>query len=378
MSAVLQIRSWTSDEFANSRELWQRVLATSDADPLFMSWDWQWRWWTHHAEYLGATLRLLGLYDGAGELVGIAPFYSRRVRRRGWPALRRLELIGLAWRDGDAVFSEYLDLIVARGHDEAVMARVARWLEKESHWDDLALPCLKAGSLARRLANERLRGFARVREVEPMTAYAAALPRTFEEYAQGLTSNARRKLLNQRRKLRGPVLLAAAGPEVDGAMETLRAFEAQRWGAKSDRLYAFNCDLATFLAAAGELRLTRLVADGRTISVMYSVRRGSTEYYLQSAFDPQASQGLSLGYLHFGYAIEEACRAGVTRFDFLAGEGRHRDYKQDLLTERSPLICCHVIRVSWLRALHRLREIAHSWRPARVPTAAGQRAARVA
>lgn len=361
MSSGLQICSWNDAQFAASRDAWQRLLASSDADPLFMSWDWQWRWWRHHVEYLGASLHVSALY-AAGELVGIAPFYSRKVRLAGRLRLWRMELLGQAWRDGDSVFSEYLDLIAARGYEPAVIECVAQWLRAERHWDDLALTCVKTTSLASRLARERLTRFAYVRSVDPMIAYSTNLPGTFTKYTQALSSGARRKLLNQRSKLREPMIVAAGPNEIDGFMQTLRAFEAARWGSKSDRLYRFNHDFALYQASAGGLRLTKLVAEGRTLSVMYNVRIGDTEYYLQSAFDPQASRGLSTGYLHFGYRIESACLEGVTCFDFLAGRGRNRDYKHDLLTTGSPLVSCHIIRANWLRALHRVHRALVGWR----------------
>ena len=42
---------------------------------------------------------------------------------------------------------------------------------------------------------------------------------------------------------------------------------------------------------------------------MYNVRIGTLEYNIQSGFDATI-KGVSLGYLHFGFAIEQACRDG--------------------------------------------------------------------
>ena len=358
----LEIRRWDEPQCAQARELWQGLLQRSAADPLFMSWDWQWRWWAHHAQYLRATLLILGFYSSDRDLVGIAPLYVRNTFLAGKLPLRRIELIGQAWRDPHAVFSEYLDLIVARGHEEAVIRSLAQWLEGERDWDDLALPYLKAGSLAHQLACEHLASFSHVREVDPVVGYSAPLPESFDLYSRGLASGVRRKVLHQRRKLHNPMLVSAEAGEVGGFMEALRALESRRWGPKQDLLYGFNEDVARFYASAGSLRLTRLVSAERTLSVMYVIRVGSTEYYLQSAFEPEASKGMTLGYLHFGYQIEAACAAGVKRFDFLAGTGRQRDYKCDLGSETVTLVCCHAIRSSWLRALYRLRRLVSGWR----------------
>src|SRR5437588_6969516 len=122
LASRLQVRSWNAEEFASSRELWQRLLAASDADPLFMSWDWQWRWWGHYAQMLGATLRLVAVYTDRGELVGIAPFFSRSVVVRGLFSTCRLEVSGIGWRDTRRASSEYLNLIGARDLREPVPA----------------------------------------------------------------------------------------------------------------------------------------------------------------------------------------------------------------------------------------------------------------
>jgi hypothetical protein len=352
MDGPLRVRGWTLQDFEHSRLAWNSLLRDSDADPLFMCWEWQWHWWMHHAKSLRASLQLTGVYTTGGELVGIAPFYSHTARQRAIP-LRRFELIGLEWRGVGGAFSEYLDVIARRDRADAVLAAVAHWLEQNGAWHDLAMPCLKPDSLAGRLARDYLSRFASVRHVDAIRAYEVRLPALFGEYVGRLRGSTRRKLLNQRSKLHDVQVETASVGQIGEYLETLRTLEALRWGKTSERLHRFNVDFAVSRARMGELRLTRLTAAGRTLSVMYDVRVNGTEYYLQSAFDPAHSHGLSLGYLHFGYAIEHACQDGVSRFDLLAGYGRERDYKQDLLANASTLVTCHVTRAPWLRALHR-------------------------
>ncbi|MGH8324505.1 MAG: hypothetical protein ACRETD_12025, partial [Steroidobacteraceae bacterium] len=154
----MHARTWTAEEFASSRETWDRLLAASDADPLFMSWDWQWRWWRHHADALGATLHLLAIYTPAGELVGLAPFYSRTVVVRRLFTVCRMELIGIAWRNSQAVFSDYLDLIAVRARRDAVVVCVAGWLAGAQFWQELVLACARPDSLAAQLARTGLAG----------------------------------------------------------------------------------------------------------------------------------------------------------------------------------------------------------------------------
>ena len=297
-------------------------------------------------------MRLLALHDANGALVGLAPFYSHEVRARGI-RLQRVEIIGVGWRSPGGVFSEYLDIIAHRAHADAVLESVARWLEHNRIWQDLVMPCVRPDSLARRLAHDHLARLGYVREVDAVRCYNLELSAEFDDYVRRLDPGTRRKLLHQRAKLREPRLDIASTGQIGEYLETLRVFERARWGRTDDRLYRFNLDFAVCQATAGRLRLTRLTSQGRTLSVMLNARVNGTEYYLQSAFDPALAHGISPGYLHFGYVIESACREGVRAFDLLGGYGRNRDYKRDLLGNRSMLTCCHVVRPSWLRVLYR-------------------------
>ena len=356
----LHIRSWSEEEFAEAREPWQELLAESDADPLFMSWDWQWRWWAHHRRSLKAELRVLGAYTDGGRLLAIAPFYSRVVRSVRLLPVRRLELLGSAWRTNGAVFSEYLDLIVARDTRAEVVAEAAAWISQRLEWDDLVISYSKAQSAASSLVGEHLAAVAHARQVDDSVAYSAILPNTFPEYVDALSSNTRRKVLNQRAKLRSPEVVAAGAGDIEKFLDLLLRFNASRWQSRSgtahDGFRRFHNDFAACMARTGALRLTMLREEGRPVSMMYNVRVAGAEYYLQSGFDPDMARGRSPGYLHFGYALEGACADGVEKFDMLCGRGRHREYKPDLATEQVNLACYQAIRAPLLRLLYSSRD----------------------
>jgi CelD/BcsL family acetyltransferase involved in cellulose biosynthesis len=352
-SSALRVRLWSAEEFASSRSAWDDLLARSDADPLFMSWDWQWHWWKHHAPVLNPTLAIVAIYAG-DQLAGLAPFQLRKVTVRRLLRARRLELIGIAWRTPRAMFSDYLDIIADRALRDAVVAALDEWLVAQEFWDELALCCTKEGSVAAQLASERLPRYTYVREVDPASGWCAQLPASFEDYVRSLAPEVRRKLFNQRRKLAEPRMEYASESDLAPTLQLLWRFSAARWGGKPTQphIQSFYEDMAAVLARTQELKLSRLVIAGEPRSVLYNVQRGDRVYYLQSAFDADAARGLSLGYLHFGYAIQAACNEHVKRFDFLVGRGRHRDYKQDLLTEIVPVVSYHAVRQAVARLLY--------------------------
>jgi|KBSMisStaDraftv2_1062788.scaffolds.fasta_scaffold00741_1 CelD/BcsL family acetyltransferase involved in cellulose biosynthesis len=351
-----RVRRWTSEEFRASREAWQSLLARADADPLFMSWDWVSAWWRHHESALSAELCVLAIHSPDGGLAGIAPFYEHRAVHRGILSARRLELLGNTWRNPAAVFSEYLDVIAGREVRADVCGAVADWLRTSSEWDELALCNVRENSVAAQLADS-LSGCAYVRCAESMTGWCIALPDSFDSFVTRLSSNTRRKVVHQREKLAGASFERVEPAQTSAALKRLDAFVAQRFGTpagEASRLRAgFHDDVAA--SVDSELvHLTELRSAGLCVSVMLNLRVGATEYYLQSGFDPAFARGLSPGLLHLGYAIEAACRDGVSRFDFLAGRGLHRDYKQDFSAESAPLHTLHIVRKPALRALFRV------------------------
>jgi hypothetical protein len=251
------------------------------------------------------------------------------------------------------VFSDYLDLIVDRAHRDDAVAAIAGWLAAQDFWDELAISCTRRDSAADLLIRTHLRGLY-VREVDPLCSWSAKLPDRFEDYVQRLRSDVRRKLFNHRGRLHDPRIEHADAGQIDAYLALLGQYTADRWGGRAggSEFQVFHQEFATRMAAVGRLRLSRLVTRDGTVSVMYSIAAGGSVYYLQSGFDAARSGGLSMGYLHFGFAIEAACGEGAAYFDFLAGSGRHRDYKQELLTEPVAVVTYHAVRGTLSRALY--------------------------
>ena len=349
---VVMVRTWTPEEFAASGSVWADLLSRSDADPLFMSWEWQWLWWQHHASVLNGELLLVAGYDGDSRLVGLAPFYLHRASHRGVTA-GRLESIGSSFRLSNDVFSEYLDLIVDRHYVDSFLPLLGQMLLAEARWSDLVFSNTPVNGLASRLIQEHLGDGRYVREVDPLTSFVRPLPRDFSQYVQSLDGETRRRMWNQRKRLNAPQLHKTDC--VDEVLARLDKFHMPRWGR---RHYVgvrgeFHRAFAAAMAAKGALHMTELHCDGQPLSAMYNVRLGDTEYNIQSGFDSLALKGLSLGYLHLGYAMELACEEGIAQFDFLAGPGMRRDYKRDFQAVHRPLMTYQAIRAKPLAWLYR-------------------------
>jgi CelD/BcsL family acetyltransferase involved in cellulose biosynthesis len=347
------LRTWSEEEFSCSRARWQALLACSSADPLFMSWAWLHSWWQAFASIGDSTLEILAAYSPTGQLVGLAPLHLRRIRHRGVLRGARLESLGSMWRQHSGVFSEYLDFIVKPEYEPAFFQALAAKLDEDRRWDDLVIANSVAGGCAARFVNEYVAGRGYLRKADVLTAHKTQLPLRFDEYVAKLTSSTRRKVWNQRRKLPDPQFSVCPETQVDSFMDALDGFHEGRWGARHfvGRRRTFHRAFVHAMADSGALRMTRLDSGQSTVSLMYNVRLQDTEYNIQSGFGAVSPSGTSPGYLHFGFCLEQACNDGLRYFDFLAGEGRSRDYKNDFITSKTRLATLHVLRarpLAWL------------------------------
>jgi CelD/BcsL family acetyltransferase involved in cellulose biosynthesis len=365
-SGRVSVRLWSEEEFEASTAAWQELLQRSDADPLFMSWQWQWLWWRHLGRPTGAVLNLLAAYSERGELVGLAPLTLRKFKHRGGLSGQRLETLGSRWRDHVEVFSEYLDFIVDRRHMDAVLCAYEQALAMDKRWDDLVIGFTRWNGAAQRLRASTLASRCYSRVADPMEAHSTSIPQIFDTYLKALDASTRRKLWNQRKKLANPTVTFAAAGDIGEYMDLIDGFLESRWGPRplDGTSRNFRLEFAAAMADEQSLRLSCLSVNERPISVMYNIRRGGKEYNLQAAFDLANNSGISPGYLHFGYSLERACSDGMLEFDFLAGQGRNRQYKEDFRTRSEQIICIQFIRSRGLGAIYRAYDVFNRLRAA--------------
>jgi CelD/BcsL family acetyltransferase involved in cellulose biosynthesis len=360
--SALTARRWSIEEWLASESAWDGLLARTQADALFLSWPWLTHWWRYYGNTLGLDPRILAFYRD-GELVGLAPLYMRRVVRLGLVRARSVQVIGLAWRDPVPLISEYLDVIAAPQDLDAVRNECVRALLEEPGWNELVIGFTSSGeewraAFARQVAS---RGHY-MRTLEPSISYHADLTHGFAAYLRDLGQSTRRSVWNLRRRLseeHGEVRLEfLAAAEIDSGFDDLNRLHQLRWNrpAFAGERLELQKSFARWLAEHGELAFTRLRVAGNVVSVLYDIRKGARQYNLKMGFDPHLTNRLSLGLVHFGYAMEAAQERGVTVYDFLAGPGQSFDFKRNLGQLRRELTCVQLLRGAVLPRLYRWRD----------------------
>jgi len=355
---ALTLRRWTIADWLASEAAWNRLLAHSSADALFLSWDWLTLWWHCFADVLSAVPEILAFHRD-GELVGVAPLYRRRVVRSRVLPVMSVQLIGVSWRDPGPLISEYLDVIAIESETNSVRRACARILLSEPAWTEWVIGFTAAGQQwGEAFAQPDGRQRQYVRDLDRMVSYQADLSRGFCGYLRCLGQSTRRSIWHLRRRLaqQGPVSFELLSPEeIDDGFSDLNRLHQLRWHrpAFTGTGLDFHSRLAGRLAGRGELAFSRLRVAGRVVSVLYDIRKGTRQYNISMGFDPCFGGNISLGLIHLGYAMEQAAERQVNTYDFLAGSGQRSDYKSHLSQARRDLSCVQVLRGYVLPSLYR-------------------------
>ena len=353
------VKALSEADFAAMSAPWQRLLQTSDADPMFLSWAWQYSWWETWSRSLKLQLVLLAAYEGE-ELIGLAPLYRDTIHLGRWLKIRRLQFIGNAWRRADTVRTEYLEFIVNRGRLDDVLQAFSSYLVSHVAWDELIICDIPR-------AAESYRSVRRCFEARDLYAFDRSSDRgvripivdDFQSYLSSLGKNTRLKLYNRRTYFEslGEVSIEDANhDQISEYFSDLNSLHSFRWG--KECFYGKSLDFhklfLTRLEQLEALKFSRIKLNGAVVSTLYNVRIGNVEYNLQAGFLENMDKKISMGTLHLGYAIERAfkeMRQG--NFDLLAGNGKNTFYKQSLSQNTVEFSTLQIVKSRWLRWIYR-------------------------
>lgn len=309
------------------RPAWNDLLRRSRFDTIFLTWEWQATWWRH----LGADrgpLYLVAAHENE-RLVGILPLYSSR--EGGETVLHVVGCIEV---------SDYLDIIIEAGYEEAVYAALLAWLTSPAAppWDSVDLCNLPEASLTHSLLPDMARaaGYAVevvIEDVCPIITLPAPGDDPWETYLGGLDKKERHEI---RRKLRrmereapdARVRIVTGGAELPDAVAqfiTLHRFSrSDKHTFMTEQMQAYFRAIAAALAERDWLQLSFLEIDGQPVATYFCFDYQNEILVYNSGYDPAAVPQLSPGWVLLARLIQDAITRGRARFDFLQG---NEDYK---------------------------------------------------
>ncbi len=326
MTGDLSIRVVTDNqEFQSLRETWDSLLAKSQDNDVYLTWEWFFTWWQHYGQ--GKRLNILVIEDGK-RIIGIVPLMRAGY---GWSPFH-VDV----WENISAMDTDYSGVVLAEREEECVAAFLA-YLQENLNGAILRLSRIPEKSAFFDLMRRQYPPFSPGLSLEQQTLAASPclpLPANWDEYLSSFSSKTRNTL---RRKLRllsrdHSVEFQCYCPD-DNLQENVRAFielHERGWQARDlkgalfdARMKDFQQDIADVFSAKGWFNLSFLTVDGKPASAVYGFEYRDKFYYGLSGFDPDYSQ-YSPGQLHIMFLIESAIKKGLKEFDFLIGDEEYK------------------------------------------------------
>jgi CelD/BcsL family acetyltransferase involved in cellulose biosynthesis len=305
----------TESVFVDLRNEWPDLLADSDADQIFLTYEWQTAWWeTFHP----GRVWTLVLRDDGGRCMGIAPWF--RVDDNGERAVLPIGCVDV---------TDYLDVIVRRGTEEQAFAVLAAWLSDHSDTFDVIRLCnipQDSHALAHLPRRAEAHGFAVDIEMEDVCPILQ-LPDSFEAYVASLDKKHRHELRRKLRRAAGNVewYIVGAEHDLDAELEKFLKLMAASTPGKAEFLQnpqhlAFFRRMVPAMAARGWLRLAFMTVSGDAAAAYLNFDYGNRIMVYNSGLDPQKYGHLSLGIVLLARLVEYAITCKRRVFDFLQGD----------------------------------------------------------
>ncbi len=321
---VGMIKSWSA--FNQLENEWNQLLAHSDDNSIFLSWEWVSSWqrlYGSHYQPFVATIR-----DNENSLVGIAPLYLTRMLFLKALPYRLLLVMG-----SEGVGSDYASFICHRKNSKTICLNLIQALLNErKEWDCIWLTRAKGWNQNHKAFTQLLAENSNISFMkQPLKFPVLHLAPDTQSFEQSLSKNMRSNLKKiQNRISNYEVTLCKNEEEVSTYLETLYDLHAKRWQTLNDKgafkkhpqLKTFYDTFVPLALRKGWLRFYQLRADGVPQATQIGYLYNQVFYVIQEGFNPAFHQGVG-NLLRFN-AIKKTIAEGVTEYDFLLGASTHK------------------------------------------------------
>jgi len=331
-----------AEAFREIRSEWNALLGESEANNIFLTWEWMHTWWEVYGQ--DYELHIVTVRNPLGVLVGIAPC---KVSERGIPGIdkcRVLEFIG--W--GGDVTSEYLDIIARKGWETEVFHSIAEYIFGNNAWTKVDFHHFSSTSSSLSVLKEYMEKQDESYRIELSSICPVVLlPESWEEFLSSKSVNFRKKSKEYRRtSLRdlGALLICCdSHSTLQEEMDTLIKLHLKRWGQSSrafrtKKYVTFHRRVSRLFLEKNWLRLFFLKQDGKTLAGIYCFHHDNKYYYYQSGWDPEYSKN-RLGMVLLNEVLKEAIREKAGEFDLLTGEEAYK-YRWAQYTKQTVRLSC--------------------------------------
>jgi CelD/BcsL family acetyltransferase involved in cellulose biosynthesis len=312
--------------FAALQQEWNELLQASDSDGFFLTWEWLYTWWKHLS---GDRQLFIVVVRCEGVLSAVAPCClspQNLSRRRLLPVL---EFLG-----NGSVGSDYLDVIVRRGHEQEARLALSSSLAGERlvvRWTQLK----RGGSLAAGIASALVEdGWSCAESETNICPFIRLAGKSWESYLATLGAEHRYNFHRKWKRLNRDYIVSfeqvRTQEQCGESIDLVIAQHNLRWRDRggSDAFHTpglveFHREFCQVALEHGWLRLYVLRLDGRPAACLYGFLYGRTFYFYQSGLDA-AYNKQSAGLVTMGLAIRSAIEEGAEEYDLLHGNEAYK------------------------------------------------------
>jgi CelD/BcsL family acetyltransferase involved in cellulose biosynthesis len=315
---------FTTESFDSIYSDWKKLQANSSVSSIFSSPEWSKAWW----QQFGSEAKLhLGAVRYQGKAVGIAPLLVRN---------------DTASFIGSSDICDYLDFVVEPGNEERFFSELLDNLNAEGILR-LELVSLRPDStVLTSLVKIAPRQAWQISCSQEDVSVELALPATWEEYLQLLSSKQRHELkrklrrLNEEGELNYRYSTDASRHDVDIFLRLFRDSRQDKAAFLTPQMESFFRAVANAMAEQKLLRLNILELDKKPVAATMCFDYKDTMYLYNSGYEPDYSW-LSVGVVSKALCIQDSIERNKKLFDFLKGG---EAYKYHLGGHELPLYRC--------------------------------------
>lgn len=355
-----QYRRIDESEFDEAKSQWNDLLKVSDANPLFVCWEWMYAWWKTWATILNIQLHVYFIYHH-DLLVGILPLYTFN-KRTG--LFREFHFLGNAWGRSPTVRSEYIGPVFNKELKAELNQSFLNWVKGHGLLDCfIVADCIRYDFAP---ANVTIR-----REDK---GYLLNCEGDFAEYKKRLSAAVRLKVFNRVDYLSAKYhavefgIYDLANIDLNEFFSQLNSFHVTRWGKPCFDQHAVEFH-KNFIAQSEGAKpiLSFIKVSNQLVSLSYNLYSEGVLYNIQSGYLEAFDKKIALGALHFGFIIKFAFENNqVKSLDFLAGRGKYSNYKASFRGNETLFFTIQVFSSSFLGDIYKrwmkLRSKLSFWR----------------
>lgn len=312
-------------ELKDVKEEWNNLLEGSISNTIFLTWEWVYPW----AECFITEKRelfVICVYDDGDKLVGIAPWYTSKIKV-GPTTIKQISFLGTP-----ETASDYLDVFTSKGREREVTNYLHDYLfgKASKLWDSMKLQDVKSESLF--LLNFTQKHLAKGKYLEVDQGSfcpIVLLPNSEEKFLLQISTSRSKRFRQDLRTLKKTDTVEIITYVDDSIEEALDRFfrlyeEKTEW--EGSEIHRF---MKMYLANKGTrnyLQIDYLHANANCIGGLLHLKYRNTMSLYLMAVDKVYNPRISVGNLLVGLCIGRAIENQVQIYDFLKGNEEYKFY----------------------------------------------------